>query len=87
MGTKKDLIKTDTIHIDKAGNMEFKVHKQLDEFLSPINYMRQGNEVECRELFSCGYQTAVTSLKDICSPHAIQIPTSTTDERSGVVYL
>ena len=41
-----------------GGQVESLIHKELEDFNTPRQYIRDGNTVDCLELFQCGYDTA-----------------------------
>lgn len=43
---------------NNAGKTEFAVHAALEKHLKPIIYVRNGSEVECREIFACDLEEA-----------------------------
>src|SRR5260370_31670747 len=45
-----------------AGKIEFYAHNRLSEFASYRTYFRENVQVECREIFSCGYSKARGTL-------------------------
>ncbi len=53
-----------------AGMVEFTAHGILARYSTPRSYTREYAEVECREIFRCGYDTAKKALES-ASPNGL----------------
>ena len=52
-----------------AGRREFAIHSLLEAHLKPISYEKyKGQMVECREIFTCDLQLAITALDQVAKP-------------------
>ena len=52
-------------HCDRAGRVEFKVHKALAQHCVTRTYEKQGNVVNCNELFVCETTLAIATINEI----------------------
>jgi hypothetical protein len=51
----------------KAGRIEFEVHQALMPFNVSRSYWKQGNLVDCEELFDCNVELAIATIKQTIS--------------------
>ena len=51
--------------VENAGKIEFAIHKKLSEYFYPVNYLRNGVTVNCREIFKCDKNYVVETVKNI----------------------
>lgn len=52
----------DQVYSNNAGQTEFNVHAQLEQFRHPVRYQRDGSWVECREIFKASATTILQAL-------------------------
>jgi len=52
----------DQVFSPNAGETEFRVHAQLEQFRYPVRYQHEGSWVECREIFRTSGTTVLHSL-------------------------
>ena len=66
-GTASDWqLKTTRYLETHAGRREFEIHARLEQFRKPVIYEKSpGVFAECREIFSCSLQVAITAYKDV----------------------
>ena len=48
-----------------AGKIEFAIHKKLSKFFYPVNYLRNGVTVICREIFKCDKNYVLETVKNL----------------------
>ena len=53
-----------TQQYEKMGRIEFDVHQSLKTYSVSKEYWRQGNPVECSELFNCSVELAIKTIED-----------------------
>lgn len=59
-----------SIKIQKdAGKCEFTIHAALEKWRKPIKYQKNGQDVECREIFACPYAEAEKQFFAITSSY------------------
>jgi len=61
-----------SIACGKANRAEVEAHKLLSEFRvrNPVpTYIKEGKQIECRELFTCGEVTAIRAVRKAISDH------------------
>jgi hypothetical protein len=60
----------DQVFSESAGELEFRVHAQLEQFRCPVGYQREGSWVECREIFKASASTILQALMVVgpCKP-------------------
>ena len=51
--------------VENAGKIEFAIHKKLSKFFYPVNYLRNGVTVICREIFKCDKNYVVETVKNL----------------------
>lgn len=51
------------IKCENAGHIEFEMHRDLASYAVSRSYWREGNEVQCREIFSCPFTLARDALR------------------------
>ena len=50
---------------ENAGKIEFAIHKKLSKYFYPVNYLRNGVTVNCREIFKCDKNYVVETVKNL----------------------
>jgi hypothetical protein len=55
--------------VAKAGKVEFDAHDLLAPYVSSRTYVREGWQVDCREIFACAYVTARSALTRALDGH------------------
>jgi len=55
----------------RAGEVENKVHKQLERYATQITYTRESHEVDCLELFACNYSNARNAIESVLGAEAM----------------
>ena len=51
--------------VENAGKIEFAIHKKLSKYFYPVNYLRNGVTVNCREIFKCDKNYVVETVKNL----------------------
>jgi hypothetical protein len=51
-----------SIKVKKAGEVEFSIHADLASYHVSVTYLRDGNPVDCREVFRCDVLTALNTF-------------------------
>ena len=51
------------VKCSNAGSVEFNIHSRLSSYSVSHSYLREGYEVQCREIVSCRYATARQALE------------------------
>ncbi|MGH8123694.1 MAG: GIY-YIG nuclease family protein [Rudaea sp.] len=69
---------------ENAGKVEFAVHRMLSQYSSPRSYMREYLQVDCREVFACGYPIVKQALDSVAIP--ILVGTETDDARASYSF-
>jgi hypothetical protein len=58
------------IHCDRAGQVEFAAHAALEPWRARRSYARNGEVVECKELFLCSTQEACRAVANVLRHHS-----------------
>ncbi|MEO3430705.1 GIY-YIG nuclease family protein [Pelagibius sp. CAU 1746] len=66
-GGISDWSKICEVQCRNAGRIEFEVHELLAAYATPRSYLRDGVNVDCTEIFSCGYPCAREALLGVLS--------------------
>ena len=51
--------------VENAGKIEFAIHKKLSKYFYPVNYLRNGVTVNCREIFKCDKNYVLETVKNL----------------------
>ena len=56
--------------VDKAGRIEFEAQKQIDNHRVWRSYIKDGETVDCQELFNCDVKMAIESIEQSIAAHS-----------------
>jgi len=54
-----------SVECQDGGRVEFLIHKELEHYNTPRQYIRGNHTVDCLELFQCGYGTAIDGFERV----------------------
>ena len=54
-----------SVECQDGGRVEFLIHKELENYNTPRQYIRGNHTVDCLELFQCGYGTAINGFERV----------------------
>ena len=63
-GGRSDWLLKYKTRVNKMGFIESSVHKELEMYaVSGLFYYKEGEKIQCREIFSCSFEAAINTLK------------------------
>ncbi len=72
-GGANDWVRFFAVHSEKAGMLETSAQAALAEYATAGCYVKTGQGIECRELFSCSIPVAVEAVKNTIKHHRLLV--------------